>query len=137
MTLNARERRKEPAFGAPRGATPAVSACDQPEGEGRSRSLYCVAIGADPAGREHRIKIREEGSSFVMIDSRRRCRVPAHWACRLAEEDIAKEVAFVFRVKVNAFEYPERTSGTARSRPRPSKSEYWKSWGRKTTRAGG
>jgi hypothetical protein len=68
--------------------------------------LYCVAIGADPAGIEHRIKIREEGSSFTMIDSRRRCRVPAHWACRLAEEDIAREVAFVFRVKVKGFEYP-------------------------------
>jgi hypothetical protein len=100
--------------------------------EARHRSLYCVAIGTDPAGREHRIKIREEGSSFAMVDSRRRCRVAAHWACRLVEEDIAKEVAFVFRVKVNAFEYPEPGGDDAPERMRPRKAQYWKSWGRRT-----
>jgi hypothetical protein len=131
MAGNSRETSKR-AFGAPPGAALAGTGFDRPE-RGH-RSLYCVAIGTDPAGREHRIKIREEGSSFTMIDSRRRCRVPAHWACRLAEEDIAREAAFVFRVKVKAFEYPEPDGEACLQRTRPSKSKYWKSWGRKTMR---
>jgi hypothetical protein len=135
MAGNSRETSKERAFGAPPGATVAGAGFDKPE-RGH-RSLYCVAIGADPAGIEHRIKIREEGSSFTMIDSRRRCRVPAHWACRLAEEDIAREVAFVFRVKVKGFEYPEPDGKVPPQRTRPSKSKYWKSWGRKTMRPRG
>jgi hypothetical protein len=116
-------------FGAARGPEAAAFEKTWPG----PRSLYCVAIGTDPAGREHRIKIREEGSSFAMIDSRRRCRVAAHWACRLVEEDIAKEVAFVFRVKVRAFECPEPVGDAAPQRMRSRKAKYWKSWGRKTT----
>ncbi len=131
MARRARETRTEPAFGASR--VQALEAAVRGKPPSPRRSLYCIAVGTDPAGREHRIKIREEGSSFAMIDSRRRCRVAAHWACRLIEEDIAKEVAFVFRVKVRAFEYPERADDTARQGPRPRKAKYWKSWARKTT----
>jgi hypothetical protein len=120
-------------LGAPRAE--ALERADFGSPEPHHRSLFCIAIGTDPAGREHRIKIREEGTSFAMIDSRRRCRVFAHAARRLAEDDIAEEVAFVFRVQVKAFEYPEAMSEDASPRTRPSKAKYWKSWGRKTIRA--
>jgi hypothetical protein len=133
--MTGRETSKERGFGAPRGS--ALAGVGFGKSERQHRSLYCVAIGTDPAGREHRIKIREEGSSFAMIDSRRRCRVPAHRACSLVEEDIAREVAFVFRVKIKAFEYPEPGGEACPQRTRPSKSKYWKSWGRKTMRTRG
>lgn len=129
-----RETGKGRALGAPRGAAVSDVGLDK---SGCHHSLHCVAIGTDPAGREHRIKIRAAGSSFAMIDSRRRCRVAAHFACRLTEEDIAREVAFVFQVNVEAFEYPARTGEAACRRSRPSKAKYWKSWGRKTIRAHG
>jgi hypothetical protein len=89
MAGNFRETSKERAFGAPRGATLAGAGFDEPE-RGAPELVLRRHRARNPALREHRIKIREEGSSFTMIDSRRRCRVPAHWACRLAEEDIAK-----------------------------------------------
>jgi hypothetical protein len=43
------------------------------------RSLHCIAVGTDPSGRERRIKVRLAGTSFALIDNRRRCRVEAHW----------------------------------------------------------
>jgi hypothetical protein len=132
MTANTQDSRPDPSIVA-RGVEELGSA-PADEAEEQHHGLYCVAIGTDPAGREHRIKIREAGTSFIMIDSRRRCRVNAHWARRLTEEDIAKEVAFVFRVKVDAFEYPEVTGlgEAAAARTRESKAKYWKAWGRKT-----
>jgi hypothetical protein len=40
-------------------------------------------------------------------------------------------------VKVKAFEYPEPDGEACLQPTRPSKSKYWKSWGRKTKRPPG
>jgi hypothetical protein len=95
-----------------------------------SRSLLCVAVGVDPKGREHRIKVRASGTSFALVDSRRRCRVEARRFRRPSEADIALEIAFVFRVRVNSFEYPGRelTRENRLPRRKGSKSPYWSRW---------
>jgi hypothetical protein len=67
--------------------------------------VLCIAVGTDPTGREQRIEVRQAGNSFILIDSRRLCRVNAHWSYQLTEEDIIKEACFVFRVKVKRLEY--------------------------------
>jgi hypothetical protein len=96
----------------------------------RHNGLLCIAIGTDPAGRERRIKIREAGNSFILIDNRRHCRVDAHWSCRMTEEDIVKEVWFVFRVKVTRFEYLD--DADFHPSPNRKRGRHWKSWGRRT-----
>jgi hypothetical protein len=135
VTANTQDTRLQSSIGArSRAAEIEIEGENLDEAQEHRRALFCIAIGTDPAGREHRIKIRETGTGFAMIDSRRRCRVNAHWACRLTQDDIAKEVAFVFRVRVKCFEFPGfPASGeppTARARER--KAKYWKAWGRKT-----
>ena len=101
------------------------------DAEVRHHGLLCIAVGTDPIEREHRIKVRQVGNSFILMDSRRRCRVNAHWSCQLTEEDIIKEVWFVFRVKVKRLEYlggadtDPNTGGLGRK----LKGKYWKSWG--------
>ena len=95
--------------------------------QGFSRSLLCVAVGVDPKGREHRIKVRASGDGFALVDSRRRCRVEARSFRRPSEADIALEIAFAFRVRVNSFEYPGRELARENRLPRRrgSKSPYW------------
>ena len=105
--------------------------CSGPHAAQGRQGLLCVAVGTDPAGRERRIKIKQTGESFMMMDSRRRCRINAHWSRQLTDEDIASEVWFVFRVKVNTFEFPGDTQQYQITRPRRLKGKYWKSWGRK------
>jgi hypothetical protein len=111
--------------------------CSGPQDAQSHRGLFCVAVGTDPAGRERRIKIKQTGKSFTMTDSRRRCRIDAHWSRQLTDEDIASEVWFVFRVKVNTFEFPADTQQDQSTRPRGLKGKYWKSWGRKISLAQG
>jgi hypothetical protein len=134
MTTNTQDSgRREPTHA--QGRSEKLEGANLDDAQGHHGGLFCIAVGTDPAGREHRVKIREADESFVMIDSRRRCRVHAHWACRLSERDIVKEVAFVFRVKVNSFEYPDIASvrQVPARREKQRKAKYWNSWGRRTT----
>jgi hypothetical protein len=111
----------------------AANSSELDEAQVRHRGLLCIAVGTDPAGREHRIKVRQAGNSFILIDSRRLCRINAHWSCQLTEEDIIKEVWFVFRVKVKRLEYlgGADTDPNTAVRGRQLKGKYWKSWGRR------
>ena len=124
MTADAQDGGKGISSGTPEDEAFAISGLDKIDTRGRS--LFCVAVGREPAGREHRMEIREDGTSFAMIDSRRRCQVRAHWACRLTEEDTAKEVAFVFRVKVKTFKYPEAAGAAPAPWGRARKAKCWK-----------
>jgi hypothetical protein len=98
----------------------------------RHRSLLCIAVGIDPAGRQHRIRVRLAGTSFVMIDNRRKCRVEPRRSCQVTEEDMTKEIAFAFRVNVSSFEYLW-SWGMQQNQLRLRKgvkSEYWNKWER-------
>ena len=97
-------------------------------------AVHCVAVGTDPTGRRHRIIVRPLGDSFVMVDSRRRCRVNAHWSRRLNDQDIQSEIAFVFRIDVNSLEYPAPPGATPQPKERTKRrrTARWASWARKT-----